>query len=154
MRRVFVLHGPNLSLLGRREPEIYGHTTLREIDARLQELAGHLGLEVRCAQCEGEGEMVKALHGALEDCQAVLINPAAYTHTSLAIRDALAALADLGIPSVEVHLSQPAARESFRHTSLTAPVCRGSIAGFGPNSYLLGLRAIAAILDGEVRSDA
>lgn len=148
MQRVLVVHGPNLSLLGRREPEIYGRTTLDAIDQQLSALGADLGLEVRAVRLEGEGEIVRALHGALDDCQAVLINPAAYTHTSVAIRDALAALGDLGVPAVEVHLTQPAARESFRHTSLVAPVCRGSIAGFGAYSYFLGLRAIAALLGG------
>jgi 3-dehydroquinate dehydratase-2 len=143
-----VIHGPNLNLLGRREPGVYGRTTLAEIDAALQRLGRELGLEVECVQRNGEGEIVEAIQQAEGRHRGIVINPAGYTHTSVAIRDALAALAELGVPAVEVHLSQPAAREPFRHVSLVAPVCRGSISGFGPQGYLLALRGLAALLAG------
>ncbi len=141
-----MIHGPNLGLLGRREPEIYGRTTLAEIDAALQALGSELGLEVRCLQRDGEGEIVSAIGAAPGSVQGILINPAAYTHTSVAIRDALAAVAGMGVPAVEVHLSQTAARDEFRQRSLVAGVCRGTVAGFGAGSYLLGLRGLAALL--------
>ena len=140
--KILVIHGPNLDLLGRREPEVYGHTTLEDIDRRLVELARELGVEITVRQLAGEGEIVQAIgqtHGRFD---AILINPAAYTHTSVAIRDAIAGV---GLPTVEVHLSNTAAREEFRHRSLTAPVTVGQIIGFGANSYLLGLRALAGL---------
>jgi len=137
--KILVLHGPNLSLLGRREPEIYGKTTLAEINRSLRALAKELGASVEIRSLDGEGEMVKAIGGAMDRCDGLLINPAAYTHTSVALRDAIAAT---GLPSVEVHLSNVAARESFRHQSLVAGVAVGQISGFGPASYLLGLRAL------------
>ena len=143
---MLVIHGPNLNLLGRREPDIYGRTTLAEIDAALVALGGELGLQVTSVQHNGEGEIVSAIQGALGRHQGIVINPAGYTHTSVAIRDALAAVADLGVPAVEVHLSQPAAREPFRHTSFTAAVCRGAVAGFGATGYLLALRGLDSIL--------
>lgn len=144
MAAVLVIHGPNLNLLGRREPGIYGTTTLAEIDARLQALGGDLGLEVRCVQYNGEGEIVTAVQQAVGRCAGIVINPGGYTHTSVALRDALAAVSELGVPAVEVHLSQPAAREPFRQVSLVAPVCCGSVSGFGADGYLLALRGLAA----------
>lgn len=136
--RLLVLHGPNLNLLGEREPSVYGSQTLAEIDGAIQTLARELGVDVRCAQHSGEGAIIDELHAARHDCDAVVINPGAYTHYSIAIADAIAAI---GIPVVEAHLSNLAAREPFRRVSVTAARCAGSIAGFGGNSYLLALRA-------------
>jgi len=143
-RRILVLHGPNLNLLGTREPGVYGTTTLEGINAALTALARDLGVEIRTVQSNHEGALVDAIQGALADCQAILINPAAYTHTSVAIRDAVAATA---LPTVEVHLSNVHAREAFRSHSYLAPVAVGQICGFGPDSYLLGLRALAGLLE-------
>lgn len=143
-RKVLVLHGPNLNLLGTREPGIYGHTTLQGINESLAALAGELGGEIRTFQSNSEGALVDAIQGALEDCDGILINPAAYTHTSVAIRDAIAATA---LPTVEVHLSNVHAREPFRSHSYIAPVAVGQICGFGPESYLLGLRALMSRLE-------
>ena len=145
MPRVLVIHGPNLGLLGRREPGKYGLVTLAEIDFRLAALGAELGVEVDCRQFDGEGQIVTAIGHALDQVQGIVINPAGYTHTSVAIRDALAAAAELGVPAIEVHLSQPAGREEFRHRSLVAAVCRGSISGLGPDSYLLALRGLAGL---------
>lgn len=138
--RILVLHGPNLNLLGTREPGVYGTTTLKGINQALMALASELSLELRILQTNSEGAMVDAIQGAMEDCQGILINPAAYTHTSVAIRDAIAAVA---LPAVEVHLSNVHAREPFRSHSYIAPVALGQICGFGADSYLLGLRALA-----------
>jgi len=143
-RRVLVLHGPNLNLLGVREPGVYGCTTLEGINAKLCALARELGVELRTLQSNSEGALVDAIQGALADCDAILINPAAYTHTSVAIRDAVAATA---LPTVEVHLSNIHAREAFRTHSYLAPVAVGQICGFGPDSYLLGLRALVSQLE-------
>lgn len=141
---VAVLHGPNLNLLGTREPGLYGHLTLADIDRRLAELAAELGCAVRCSQHNGEGDYVDALQGAARDGAAgLLLNPAAYTHTSIAIRDALLAV---GLPAVEVHLSNVHAREPFRHHSTLADVVVGRIMGFQADSYLLGLRALVGHL--------
>ncbi len=136
---VLVLHGPNMNLLGEREPGVYGQVNLAEIDACLCALGETLGLEVRCAQSNHEGVLIDALHDARTWAAGVVFNPGGYTHTSVALRDAVAAI---HIPVVEVHLSNTQARDDFRHTSLIAPVCRGSIAGFGWYSYALGLYAI------------
>jgi 3-dehydroquinate dehydratase-2 len=136
--RVLVIHGPNLNLLGEREPEIYGKQTLADIDASLAALARELSLDVHCVQHNAEGAIIDELHAARSNYGAVLINPGAYTHYSYAIADAISAIT---IPVVEVHLSNIAAREAFRRTSVVAPACAGSIAGFGANSYALALRA-------------
>lgn len=139
MSNILVLHGPNLNLLGQREPEVYGHTTLAEIDARLSTLAAERGVELRTLQSNHQGALIDAIHEAMSWADGILINPAAYTHTSVALRDAIAGS---GLPAIEVHLSNVHAREPFRHTSLTAPVCLGQISGFGPYSYELGLLAL------------
>jgi 3-dehydroquinate dehydratase II len=136
---ILVLHGPNLNLLGLREPEIYGSTTLNDINIRLAEQAKVLQADVTCLQSNQEGNLVDAIHQSLGVHQGILINAGAYTHTSIAIRDALAGVK---IPSVEVHLSNIYQRESFRHHSYIAPVVIGQISGFGANSYYLGLQAL------------
>lgn len=137
--KFLVLHGPNLNLLGKREPGIYGSQTLADIDASLGELAAELGCGLSCFQSNSEGELIDAIQAATQEFLGILINPAAYTHTSIAIRDALSAV---GLPCVEVHLSNIHRRETFRHSSMIAPVAIGQICGFGPDSYLLGLRAL------------
>lgn len=143
-KRILVLHGPNLNLLGIREPGVYGSTTLEGINAALAKLARELGVELKTVQSNSEGALVDAIQGAMGECQGILINPAAYTHTSVAIRDAVAATA---LPTVEVHLSNIHAREAFRTHSYLAPVAVGQICGFGPESYLLGLRALVSVLE-------
>ncbi len=137
--KFLVLHGPNLNLLGKREPAIYGSQTLADINASLEMLSSELGCVLSFFQSNSEGELIDAIQAAAVDCHGILINPAAYTHTSIAIRDALSAV---GLPSVEVHLSNIHSRETFRHTSMLAPVAIGQICGFGRDSYLLGLRAL------------
>ena len=137
--KILVLHGPNLNLLGMREPGIYGSRTLADINASLEALSVDLGCDLSFFQSNIEGELIDAIQNAVQDCHGILINPAAYTHTSIAIRDALSAV---GLPCVEVHLSNIHKRESFRHISMIAPVAIGQMCGFGPDSYLLGLRAL------------
>ena len=137
--KLIVLHGPNINLLGKREPEVYGLLTMDEINQSIGQLATELGCTVTFFQSNSEGDLIDAIQAAVDNCDGILINPAAYTHTSIAIRDALSSVK---LPFVEVHLSNIHRREEFRHTSLTAPVAVGQICGFGRDSYLLGLRAL------------
>lgn len=137
--KFLVLHGPNLNLLGKREPAIYGSQTLADINSSLENLSMELGCELSFFQSNNEGELIDAIQSAPLECSGILINPAAYTHTSIAICDALSAV---GLPAVEIHLSNIHRREMFRHTSMVAPAAIGQISGFGGDSYLLGLRAL------------
>jgi 3-dehydroquinate dehydratase II len=141
---VLVLHGPNLNLLGQREPGVYGKIDLDEINRRAVNAGAELGLEVRTFQSNQEGILIDQLHQARIWAKGVVFNPAGYTHTSVALRDAIAAIE---IPVIEVHLSNTQAREAFRHVSMVAPVCAGSIVGFGWRSYILGLHALAGLLE-------
>jgi 3-dehydroquinate dehydratase-2 len=143
MDAILILHGPNLNLLGQREPGVYGNLTLEEINRRLVEQGKSLGIEVRSFQSNIEGVLIDALHDAQQWAAGVVFNAGGYTHTSIALRDAVSSIS---LPVVEVHLSNIYAREQFRHRSLIAPVCKGSIAGFGWRSYLLGLIALVEIL--------
>ena len=142
-KKILVLNGPNLNLLGTRQPEIYGKMTLAQIEKKVRTLAKELGVEVDFRQSNSEGELVTWIQQATGKFAAIVINPAAYTHTSLAMRDAISAV---GIPTVEIHLSNIHKREQFRHHSFIAEVAVGQIAGFGLDSYLLGLRAAVARL--------
>jgi 3-dehydroquinate dehydratase-2 len=143
-KTIAVIHGPNLNLLGTREPLVYGSATLGDVDALIRTLAADLGFDVTSSQHSGEGEIIDAVHRAAAAGHAIVINPGAYAHYSYALRDALAA-AD--VPKVEVHLTNIFAREEFRRTSVVAPAVHGVVAGFGAESYLLALRAVAAMLD-------
>jgi len=143
-KRYLVIHGPNLNLLGAREPEVYGRLTLAEIDARLQAWAQEAGIELRTVQHNAEGAIIDALHAARGWANGVVLNPGAYTHYSYAIRDAVAGI---GLPTIEVHLSNVHAREAFRHQSVIAPVCRGQIVGLGWRGYLLALQALVGAED-------
>jgi 3-dehydroquinate dehydratase-2 len=141
--KILILHGPNLNLLGTREPEIYGSLTLADINKRLVELAAESHAELVCKQSNHEGALVDALHGARSWAEGVVFNPGAYTHTSIALRDAISAI---GTPVVEVHLSNVYAREEFRQVSMISAVCKGKVVGFGWRSYALGLRALMEML--------
>lgn len=143
--RVLVIHGPNLNLLGRRETHVYGSQTLEEIDGRLVRKAAELGLDLDIVQTNHEGVMVETVQKAMRDYAGVVINPAAFTHYSIAVRDALAALP---VPIIEVHLSNIYSREDFRRHSVIAPVVEGQISGLGPTGYLLALEAIAELVGG------
>jgi 3-dehydroquinate dehydratase-2 len=144
MANIFVLHGPNLNLLGLREPEVYGRTTLADINQSLQEMAQDRGATLRVLQSNHEGGLIDALHEARTWANGILINPGGYTHTSVALRDAISAVA---LPCVEVHLSNIYKREEFRHHSYVSPVALGTIAGFGWRSYTLGLTALLDALN-------
>ena len=143
MKKILVIHGPNLNLLGKRETDIYGEVTLEEINKKLIELAGELGVLVDVYQSNSEGELVTEIQNSMGNYDALVINPGAYTHTSIALRDAVAGV---GISTVEVHLSNIYQREDFRKKSMLADVVIGQITGFGIDSYMLGLRAAANII--------
>jgi len=144
MKSILILNGPNLNLLGKREPAHYGSLTLDEINRRLSELAKSLDLELRFLQSNHEGVMIDALQDAMDWAGGVILNPGGYSHTSVALRDAVASI---GLPVIEVHLSNIYAREEFRHTSLISPVCAGTIAGLGWRSYTAALTSLAGILN-------
>lgn len=150
-RNVLVLHGPNLNMLGLREPEVYGRIRLAEIDARLETLGRQWGLEVQTFQSNHEGALVDRIQAALGQVDAVIINPAAYTHTSIAIRDALLTLS---VPVIEVHISNIHRREPFRHRSMIADVATGQIVGLGINGYYLALRAVVDMAGAEAPEPA
>ena len=143
MTKVLLIHGPNLNLLGQREPEVYGKVTIEEINRDVKKEAAKEDITIEIIQSNHEGEIVDAIGKAKDNFEGIIINPAAYTHTSIAIRDAISAA---GIPAVEVHLSNIYSREEFRHTSLVAPVALGQISGFGKYSYILAVKAIAKTL--------
>lgn len=144
--KVLFLNGPNLNLLGTREPEVYGRTTLAGIEAKVRQRAADLKVEIDFRQSNQEGELVGWIQEAKSRFDVIVINAAAYTHTSIALRDAISAV---GVPTIEIHLSNVHAREEFRHKSLIAPVCLGQISGFGENSYILGLEASVYVKDSK-----
>ncbi len=146
MVKIQLIHGPNLNLLGEREPDVYGKVTLAEINQRLTSLAGERGAELRAVQSNCEGEIINAIQEARTWAGGLLINPGAFTHYSLAIRDALTAVR---LPAVEIHISNVFAREEFRHRSVIAPVCVGSVCGFGWRSYELGLIGLLEYLESQ-----
>lgn len=141
--KILILHGPNLNLLGTREPEVYGSMTLENINEKLIALGKELNVEIKCSQSNHEGALIDALHDARTWANGVVFNPGGYTHTSVALRDAISAIQ---IPVIEVHLSNVYAREEFRHTSFVSAVCKGKVTGFGPRSYELGLRGLIDII--------
>ena len=141
--KILILHGPNLNLLGTREPEVYGSMTLDDINEKMISLGKELGTEVICKQSNHEGALIDALHDARTWAAGVVFNPGGYTHTSVALRDAISAIV---IPVIEVHLSNVYAREEFRHTSFVSAVCKGKVTGFGWRSYELGLRGLVDIM--------
>ena len=143
--KILILHGPNLNLLGIREPEVYGSLTLDDIDNKMIELGKELGAEIKCLQSNHEGALIDALHDARTWASGVVFNPGGYTHTSVALRDAISAIV---IPVIEAHLSNVYAREDFRHKSLLSAVCKGRVSGFGWRSYELGLRGLVDIIKG------
>ena len=149
--KILVLHGPNLNLLGSREPEIYGLLALADINARLAELGKELETEVVCKQSNHEGELIDILHDARTWASGVIFNPGAYTHTSIALRDAISSTE---LPVIEVHLSNVYAREEFRHISMISAVCKGKIVGFGWRSYMLGLQALVNLLKEQDAEDS
>jgi 3-dehydroquinate dehydratase-2 len=142
-KKILVIHGPNLNMLGKREPHIYGRQSLDEIDRELQQRGSQMGIRVESFQSNHEGEIVERIQQAMGDCHGIIINPAAYTHTSVAIRDALAML---DIPVVEVHLSNIHKREPFRHQSMIADIAAARIAGFGAHGYLLALHGVSKMM--------
>ncbi len=146
MKKILVIHGPNLHQLGKREPQVYGKTTLAQINQALEKLAKVKKAKLFIKQSNYEGQIVDLITKNKTKFDGILINPAAYTHTSVAIRDAIASNS---IPTVEVHLSNIYSRESFRHKSLISPVARGTVLGFGPNSYLLGLQALIDLINNK-----
>ena len=143
-KRILVIHGPNLNMLGQREPEIYGNQSLEEINDQLLKLGAELNLVLETFQSNHEGEIVNRIHQAMDTCEGILINPAAYTHTSIAIRDALSLL---DIPVVEIHLSNIYKREPFRHKSMIADIVAARISGFGAQGYLLALQGLAGLIE-------
>ena len=140
--KILFLNGPNLNLLGTREPEVYGRTTLKDIETKVRERAAKFGAEIDFRQTNLEGELVAWIQQSKGICNVIVLNAAAYTHTSIALRDAITAV---GVPTIEIHLSNIHAREEFRHKSLIAPVCVGQISGFGADSYILGLEASVSV---------
>jgi 3-dehydroquinate dehydratase-2 len=144
--KILILHGPNLNLLGTRQPEIYGSLTLDDINTKLMELGIEIAVDLKCVQSNHEGALIDALQDARTWASGVLFNPGGYTHTSIALRDAIAAI---GIPVIEVHLSNVYAREEFRHHSMISGVCKGKVVGLGWRSYTLGLRALVEVLHAE-----
>ena len=144
MKKILLIHGPNLNLTGIREPGIYGRNSLAAINEEVVLKCRQLGMECSVFQSNSEGALIDRLHAAMEDCDGIIINAGAYTHYSYALRDAISAVR---LPTVEVHMSNIQAREEFRHHSVIGPVCAGSIAGFGKNSYLLAVDAVKALID-------
>ncbi len=149
--KILLLHGPNLNLLGTREPGVYGSMTLDNINEKMIALGKELGAEIKCLQSNHEGALIDALHDARMWAGGVVFNPGGYTHTSVALRDAISAIV---IPVIEVHLSNVYAREEFRHTSLVSAVCKGKVSGFGWRSYDLGLRGLVNLINDQPTQSA
>ncbi len=146
--KILIINGVNMNMLGTREPEKYGTQTLKDLEKDLYSYSFELGVDIETYQSNFEGEIVEKIHSALNNFDGIIINPAAYTHTSVAIRDAIAAV---NIPTVEIHMTNIQQREDFRHTSLTAPVCIAQISGFGADSYKLGLQGLVNLLKPEIK---